>query len=200
LDSRGHISTFFTDKRLHPAVQPRRNVLLAKAYGGDPEISMAEKRPTTKKEMLVIGLIAGGAGLFFVLVGLGIVSPPGGKKSLQAPLWIVFCAGLTFLLAGGMLLLHLLSGAKPTDNDFPVNAPRWMRVVCHLAGVTVFASFAVIASWIAFAPGERVFSVSMPFFSGPASEMVGRVAFGIGAIAMWLCTIAVFLSGTRKRI
>ncbi len=41
---------------------------------------MADKRPATRKEMLVIGLIAGGAGLFFVLVGLGIIPPPGGKK------------------------------------------------------------------------------------------------------------------------
>jgi hypothetical protein len=199
-DSHGHISTFFTDRRPRPGSQPRGNFLLAQVQGGEPKISMAEKRPTTKKEMLVIGLIAGGVGLFFVLVGLGIVPPPGGKKSLHAPLWVVFCAGLTFLLAGGVLLLHLLSGAKPADSDFPANAPRWMRVVRHLAGVAVFASFAIIASWIAFGPGERAFSVSIPFFSGPANETVGRVAFGIGAIVMWLCTIAVFLSGARKQV
>ena len=159
---------------------------------------MADRRPATRKEMLVIGLIAGGAGLFFVLVGLGVVPPPGEKKALHAPLWIVFCAGLTFLLGGGALLLHLLSGAKSPDDDFPADAPRWMRVVRYLVMVAIFTSFAVIGSWIALGPGDRAFSMSAPFFSGPAGETVGRVAFGVGAIITWLCTIAVAVSGARK--
>ena len=159
---------------------------------------MSDKRPATRKEMLVIGLIAGGAGLFFVLVGLGIVPPPGGTKALHAPLWVVFCAGLTFLLGGGALLLHLMSGAKPTDDDFPAGAPQWMRVVRYLAMVAIFVSFAAIGSWVAFGPGDRAFTVSVPFGSGPASEIVGRVAFGIGAIITWLCTIVVAVIGARK--
>ena len=146
----------------------------------------------------MIGLIAGGAGLFFVLVGLGVVPPPGGKKALHAPLWVVFCAGLTFLLGGGAILLHLLSGAKPTDDDFPPDAPSWMRLVRYLAMVAIFGSFALIGSWVAFGPGDREFSMSTPFFSGPANEVVGRLAFGIGAIITWLCTIAVAVVGARK--
>jgi hypothetical protein len=159
---------------------------------------MADKRPATRKEMLVIGLIAGGAGLFFVLVGLGIVPPPGGKKALHAPLWVVFCAGLAFFLGGGALLLHVASGAKPTDDDFPPEAPQWMRVVRYLAMVVIFVSFAVIGTWVAFGPGERTFTVSAPFGSGPAGDIVGRIAFGIGAIITWLCTIAVVVIGARK--
>jgi hypothetical protein len=159
---------------------------------------MSDKRPATRKEMLVIGLTAGGAGLFFVLVGLGIVPPPGGKKNLHGPLWVVFCAGLAFFFGGGALLLHLASGAKPTDDDFPAGAPQWMRVVRYLAMVAIFVSFAAIGSWVAFGPGDRAFSMSTPFFSGPANEIVGRVAFGIGAIITWLCTIAVAVVGARK--
>jgi hypothetical protein len=159
---------------------------------------MADKRPATRKEMLVIGLIAGGAGLFFVLIGLGIVPPPGGTKALHAPLWVVFCAGLAFFLGGGALLLHVASGAKPTDDDFPAGAPRWMRVVRYLAMVAIFVSFAAIGSWVAFGPGERAFTVSVPFGSGPAGDIVGRIAFGIGAIITWLCTIAVVVVGARK--
>jgi hypothetical protein len=159
---------------------------------------MADKRPATPREMLVIGLIAAGAGLFFVLVGLGIVPPPGGKKSLHAPLWVVFCAGLAFLLGGGALLLHLASGARTSDNDFPEGAPHWMRVLRYLFMVAIFVSFAAIGSWVAFGPGERAFSMSMPLFSGAASEMIGRIAFGIGAVVTWLATIAVAVSGARK--
>jgi hypothetical protein len=156
------------------------------------------KRPTTRKEMLVIGSIAGGAGLFFVLIGLGIVPPPGGQKALHAPLWVVFCAGLAFFLGGGALLLHVASGAKPTDDDFPADAPHWMRVVRYLAMVAIFVSFAAIGSWVAFGPGERAFTVSAPFGSGPARDIVGRIAFGIGAIITWLCAIAVVVVGARK--
>jgi hypothetical protein len=159
---------------------------------------MSDKRPATAKEMLVIGLIAGGVGLYFALIGLGIVPPPGGKKALHAPLWIVFFAGLVFLLGGGALLLHLMSGAKSTDDDFPASAPWWMRVVRYLAMVAIFVSFALIGSWVAFGPGERAFTVSAPFGSGPAGDIVGRIAFGIGAMITWLCTIAVVVIGARK--
>ncbi|HEY7459094.1 MAG TPA: hypothetical protein VH765_10100 [Xanthobacteraceae bacterium] len=159
---------------------------------------MADKRPATPKEMLVVGLIAACIGLFFVLIGLGLVPPPGGKKALHAPLWVVLCAGLAFLLAGAALLLHLASGAKASDEELPPDAPRWMRVVRYLIMLAIFASFGAIGSWVAFGPGDRAFSLSMPFFSGPASEMIGRAAFGIGAIVVWLCTIAIAVSGARK--
>lgn len=157
---------------------------------------MSDKRPATKREVLAIGLIAAGAGIFFMLVGLGVVPVP--KRSLHAPLWIVFCAGLTFFLGGGALLLHLAAGGKPDERDLPRDAPYWMRVVQYLAMLTIFAAFAVIGSWIAFGPGERDISMSMPFYSGPANEIVGRTAFGIGAVITWLCTIAVAVAGVRK--
>ena len=73
-----------------------------------------------------------------------------------------------------------------------------MRVVRYLAMVAIFVSFAAIGSWVAFGPGDRAFTVSVPFGSGPASEIVGRVAFGIGAIITWLCTIVVAVIGARK--
>jgi hypothetical protein len=48
---------------------------------------------------IAIGAIAAAAGLYFVLVSLGVLPPPG-RKNPQTPLWIAFCAGLGFLLAG----------------------------------------------------------------------------------------------------
>jgi hypothetical protein len=157
---------------------------------------MSHKRPATKAEMLVIGMIAAGAGIFFMLVGLGVVPVP--KKSLHAPLWVVFCAGVPFFLGGGALLMHLAAGGKPDERDLPRNAPYWMRVAQYLAMLTIFAAFAVIGSWIAFGPGERAISMSMPFYSGPADELIGRTAFGIGAVITWLCTITVAVSGAKK--
>ena len=61
--------------------------------------------------------------------------------------------------------------------------PFWLRLLQVLIGVVMFASFALIGSWIAFGPGPRNFGTNIPFLaSGVANEIAGRCAFGIGAI------------------
>lgn len=155
------------------------------------------ERPATRKEILFLGVIATALGLYFVLVGMTLLPIPGGPKHLHAPLWIVFCAGLSFLLAGIAVLMH---GAGATDNngELAPGAPQWLRVLQYLSGVTIFVCFGAIASWIAFAPGPREFTGSGFGVEGPVSGTAGRIAFGIGAIVIWLCTIAVAVAGARK--
>jgi hypothetical protein len=70
--------------------------------------------------------------------------------------------------------------------------------VQYLIGVAIFASFGAIGSWIAFGPGERAFSGSFFFLSGEANAAVGRIAFGIGAVIVWICTIGLAVLGTRR--
>jgi len=67
-----------------------------------------------------------------------------------------------------------------------------------MIGVGVFACFALIGSWIAFWPGERGFSGTIPFLSVQANETVGRAAFGIGAIISWACAIGFAVWRGRK--
>jgi hypothetical protein len=43
------------------------------------------------RAVLLVGLVAVGAGLYFMLVGLGVLPPPGKAK---APEWLVFACGL----------------------------------------------------------------------------------------------------------
>jgi hypothetical protein len=154
------------------------------------------ERPATRNEILLIGTVATAVGLYFSLVGAGALPIPGGPNNLHAPLWVVFCAGLAFLLAGVAILMH---GAGYTDQNgaLPAGAPQWLRVFQFLLGVTIFAALGAIASFIAFAPGPREFSGSGLGVEAPVSATIGRIAFGIGAIMIWLCTLAVIVSGVR---
>ncbi len=40
--------------------------------------------------------------------------------------------------------------------------------------------------------------MSTPFGSGSAGEIIGRTAFGIGAVIVWLFMIAMTVRGVRK--
>ena len=154
---------------------------------------MKASRQATRGEATAIGLLALGIGAYFSLVGIGVLPVPGGTRNLHAPLWIVLCCGLAFGLAGVCVLLQRVGHADLTTGELPPGAAGWLRYAQYLLGVAIFAIFAVMGSWVAFGPGERAFSGTLP--TGPA---VGRIAFGIGAIICWLATIGYAVAGLRK--
>jgi hypothetical protein len=145
----------------------------------------------------VIGVAAGSAGLYFLLIGAGVLPVPGGPDNLNGPLWLLLCTGLAFFLAGVAILLQAFGRAND-QGEFPAEAPSWLRVMQYLIGVAIFASFGAIGSWIAFGPDERAFSGSFFFLSGEANAVAGRAAFGIGAVTIWICTIGFAVLGGKK--
>jgi hypothetical protein len=158
---------------------------------------MSETKPATPKQMLVMGTIAAAAGVYFLLLGAGLLPIPGGPSNLHGPLWIALCVGLAFFLAGGALFMQVIGHAN-ASGDLPADAPQWMRVIQYVMGVAIFAAFAVIGSWVAFGSGERELSGSFLFFDAQTNDTIGRAAFGIGAIISWLCTIGFAVVGARK--
>lgn len=158
---------------------------------------MAERTHAPSKEMIVIGCIAGLAGLYFLLVGAGVLPIPGGPRNLHAPLWIVLAAGLAFFLGGAAVVLQAF-GCANERGEFPAGAPFWLRATQYLIGVVILASFGAIGSWIAFGPGERAFSGSLGFLSGNVSGAIGRTTFGLGALMIWLAAIGFAVAGARK--
>lgn len=158
---------------------------------------MTDRIPASPKEMVGIGCIAAIAGAYFLLVGTGVLPVPGGPKNLHGPLWIVLSAGLAFFLGGAAVILQVLGRAN-AQGELPAQAPFWMRAAQYLIGVAIFASFGAIGSWIAFGPGERAFSGSFGFFDGNVGAAIGRTAFGIGAVIVWIATISFAVSGARK--
>jgi hypothetical protein len=67
-----------------------------------------------------------------------------------------------------------------------------LRPSQYLIAVAI-CCFGAIASWVAFGPGGRQFSGTVMTGNATIDAAVGRTAFGIGAIMIWLCTAAVIV-------
>jgi hypothetical protein len=158
-----------------------------------------DQKPLSRGAAIGLGAIVTAVGFYFVLVGLNVLPPP---SKANAPMWVVVLAGLCFLLGGlGVVLPAAVTGEVTNDGTLPAGAPFWLRVVQFMLVLMIFTCFAMIGSFVAFGPGTRSFSVSLPFGStSGGSEIFGRVAFGIGAIITWLCLILVAVSGWRKLV
>jgi hypothetical protein len=89
-------------------------------------------------------------------------------------------------------------GRANDSGDLPAGTPFWLRAMQYLIGLCIFACFGAISSWIAFGPGERQFSGTFMFGDAATNAAIGRIAFGTGAVIIWLCTGAFAAFGFRK--
>ncbi len=144
-----------------------------------------------------LGILVLPFGLYLMLIGAGALPLPGDPRNLHAPLWVVLLAGLVFVLAGCATLMQTLGGANDSG-ELPSGAPQWLRTLQYLAGIVLFASFALIGSWAAVSdqPVRLSHGFSLPAITDNA--ITGRIAFGIGAVMTWLCTLAYAVTGWRK--
>lgn len=155
---------------------------------------MAQQNSFTGRA-LFFGLSAGFAGLLLVLMSLGVFAPLG---PVYGPPWIVFCAGLVFVLGAVLLTLRAAAGDHAREGELPPDAPRALHLAQYLLALAIFVCMALIASWVAFGPGERTFTASGSFGEGRVGDGPGRVMFGIGAVIMWLCTLVMAIDGARR--
>lgn len=155
--------------------------------------------PLSPRAAVVLGLVIGGMGVLVVLRAAEVI--PGGAVRLEAPRWVVAGAGVAFVWAGAALIVgYAVAGGVGPDGDLPAGTPRWVRVTQSLLGLGIVGSLASIATWIAFGPGPRAFTVTLPFVGrGPGDETVGRAVFGTGAVLMWVF-LAVFAIISVRRI
>ena len=155
--------------------------------------------PLSPRAAVALGFLFIAMGVFLVLFSVGLM--PGAEASLEAPRWVGACAGLMFVLCGGAMIVgYAVAGGVGPDGDLPAGTPRWVRLTQYLLGLGIISSLAAIATWIAFGPGRRAFTVTLPFAGrGPGDETVGRVVFGIGAVLMWVFLV-VFLVVSVQRL
>lgn len=158
---------------------------------------MTEPTSATPRATKFYAAVAAAVGLYFIAVGARLLPIPGGPSNLHSPLWVLLCAGFVFFLAGAALVIQSLSASSATG-ELPADAPRWLRILQYVIAVAIFCCFGTIASWIAFGPGERQFSGTVMTGNAAIDAAVGRTAFGVGAVIIWLCTAAVIASGIRK--
>lgn len=118
---------------------------------------------------LFMGLLCFTCGAAVLAVATGAL--PTAPATLEAPRWVIGCAGVVFL-AGSLLPLNAAFGF-----------PGWLN---QLAGLTIAAGLALVLNWIAFFPGERHFSSTF-FVPGVSlhtggNAIAGRIMFGLGAL------------------
>ena len=99
-----------------------------------------------------------------------------------------------------MIVGYAVAGGAGPDGDLLPGTPRAVRLTQYLLGLGIIGCLATIFTWIAFGPGPRAFTVTLPFVGrGPGSESVGRAVFGIGAVLIWVF-FAVFVVVSAQRL
>jgi hypothetical protein len=143
-----------------------------------------------------LGIAFAAAGLYFMLVGAGVLRPP---SETNSPMAIVFCAGLAFLFAGLTCMLRARAGMPDHVSEMPDSAPRWAKLSYRMLAIGVAGALATIGTWIAIGSGPRAFDMSGPF-SGldTAGETLGRAVFGLGAVIVWIYVIALTVGTVRR--
>jgi hypothetical protein len=89
-------------------------------------------------------------------------------------------AGLMFVFAGFLMAL-------------PPQYARWQGLLAKLT----MTCFALTFDWVAFGPGERHFTGSFMGAGFIPSEFVGRAVFGVFAVVLDICAIAMWLGKGR---
>jgi small basic protein len=122
---------------------------------------MAEASRRTQLIGAIAALAAG------IVTGFMIHAHPEG---LRVPAWVAYMAAAAFVFAG----LSLLAGSLVANW-----LQRWL-------GIAVALSLFGVSLWVAFGPGERACSVSIPFLQTVAPDALCRGAFGFGSLLIGL--------------
>jgi hypothetical protein len=159
---------------------------------------MAETNSSTARSfdwtLLAIGIALAGGGFYLALVGLGLARSP---SHINGPNWLGFAAGLVFFAAGLSVLVRAWLRVPDKQANLPDDAPAIAVAIQWLAALTVVAALASIGTWIAFGAGTRQFPMSLPVW-GSVAELIGRAAFGFGAIITWLMAALMAYAGAKK--
>lgn len=123
--------------------------------------------------MLFVAVIAM-IGIYLVVIGLGQF----GRRTGDAPGWVLLAAGTGFLLAAGSFGLSaaggILYGAKAEpDGSLSDDAPYAIRTAQIVLSLGIIAMLATVATWVAFNPGDN-------------SSTGRKIAFAAGAFTTWL--------------
>ncbi len=150
---------------------------------------------------MVAGLFCAALAAEPILVGLGVIPI---RPTPGTPGWVVVCAGFAFLFAGGALIVTAASGGTGPSGELVKPMSLALRRVQSVMALGIVGSFAAIASWIAFGPGDRHFSsvAALPFVATRwhGGETTGRWAFGIGAVILWCVIAGVLVVSVRREI
>jgi len=113
----------------------------------------------------------------------------------DGPAFVIFAAGVAFLFAGLLCFIRARTGMKDNQTSLPEDSPGRIKLSYQMLGIGVFGAFATIGTWVAIGSGSRNFTVSSPLGAMQTTgDLVGRTVFGLGAVIVWICVIALTIS------
>src|SRR5277367_588057 len=145
-------------------------------------------------------------GLLFIVVGLAatplaakLVAPGWHPTTDAPPLAVQYSIGLIFVLAGFAIILGYAVGRADASGSLPADAPLWLYVTQQLLVLGIVGTLGALFSWISIGSGPRAFTMSTPLgTSALGNSVIGRIAFGIGAILFWIFFVAVAVIAARR--
>lgn len=145
-------------------------------------------------------------GLLFILVGLAasplaakLVAPGWHPTPDAPPLAVQYSIGLIFVLAGFAIILGHGVGRADANGNLPADPPLWLYVTQQLLVLGIVGTMGALFSWISIGSGPREFTMSTPVGTSPVgNSVIGRIAFGIGAVLFWIFFVAVAVMAARR--
>src|SRR5262249_45052415 len=91
--------------------------------------------------------------------------------------WLMLGVGALFIAGGAAVVVSY---------GFPhcAGAPHALAVAQYVLALIITALMTAVAGWVAFAPGERRFTINVPFLPLEAVELLGRLAFGVSTVLL----------------
>lgn len=149
-----------------------------------------------RKGVFLAGLVVLGIGFSILLLAMGIPVP----QTNPSPGWIFWLAGMAFVVGGGLVCLGELLRHEGASGLRDLEVARAFRNVMVALLLLIFV---VLGNWVAFGPGSRpvhvVFGLSFADPSSQMSEWIGRLGFGVSAVALDLLLILMVVATLRKR-
>lgn len=142
-----------------------------------------EEKPFSRGNTLFMSGLCFVAGIFPLLIGLGVIS--GNVEAGPAGRLFAIAAGLVFILCGIMVVLRDTAGAR-NNQEIPATAPRWIRLGESVTAIAIIAAFALLCSVIAFGPFfSAAMSADMIRQMGALGAAIFRTIMGGLGLAFW---------------
>jgi hypothetical protein len=155
---------------------------------------MDRQAQSSTTSTILLGLLAAGIGLFYLLYALGIFGPAAHGNG-KDPIWLGFVFGLIFLFGGlAVVIQTAVNRGAASEETLPASMPPFLKLIHHVMALAIVASLGILASWVAFGPGARHFTGSGSILG----EAGGRLMFGIGAVLVWVVLLAMAVSAVRR--
>jgi hypothetical protein len=158
---------------------------------------MEQPKQLTPRQALFLGLFAAGAGLNALLAAFGAIP----LKPTDAPPWVLACGGATFILLGAALIVsNGIAGRVGPDGDLPAGTSVSFQLTQYVLGAGIVGCLIAVLAWVAFGPGPRHFTTTLPFVGTRPSqgEISGRILFGLAAVLAVAFLIAATVRTVRR--